>query len=215
MFISHRWHKDDDEIFDQLYVAVSDTTLGSQHRACQVFYDKDRLKIGHQFQNTFGKALVNSIVLVPILCTTALQKMLPHDATREDNVLIEWILALECKQDPTHSKMRGICPLMFGERKVDGSVGDLFTEEIIDRLPEIIPIASIAVARRLLEENDVVVSSSLATRTVRGVVKEIIKYIGLKGWEYPNRFICASSQELVKRLEYYLNSTQNNSDSIL
>ena len=49
--------------------------------------------------------------------------MFNHNPEEEDNLLIEWILALECMQDQEHSKERGIYPLMFGTRKDDGSVG--------------------------------------------------------------------------------------------
>ena len=214
VFISHRWHKDDDENVEQLNVVVRDKTIGPQHRAVDVFYDKDRLKVGQQFQKAFGKALINSTILVPILCTTALQKMLSHNPAEEDNVLIEWMLALECMQDPIRSKMRGIYPLMFGRRNANGSLGDLFTEKIIERLPEIIPTASIEVAQRLLKENDVNVSSSLASRTLREAVKEISKYVGLKGWEHPDRFVPVAAEQIVRRLEDYLSSTQSNIESV-
>ena len=62
---------------------------------------------------------------------------------------------------------------MLEERKDDGTIGDLFAEGIIDRLSEIILAAS----------------PSSATRTVREVVGEISKYLGLKGWKYPDGFI--------------------------
>ena len=124
------------------------------------------------------------------------------------------MLALECMQDPIRSKMRGIYPLMFGRRNANGSLGDLFTEKIIERLPEIIPTASIEVAQRLLKENDVNVSSSLASRTLREAVKEISKYVGLKGWEHPDRFVPVAAEQIVRRLEDYLSSTQSNIESV-
>ena len=160
MFISHRWHEDDDKIIDPLLDAFLGCTVGSEKRAIQVFHDKFRLKECQRFQKAFGKALINSSILLPFLCAVALQKMLAHDPICEDNVLIEWILALECMQDPIHSELRGIYPLMLGERKQDGSVGDLFAEGVIDRLPDIILTASIEVVRSLLEENGVNESSS-------------------------------------------------------
>ena len=214
VFISHRWHEEDDELIDQLYDSFHGHVVGSEKRAVRVFYDKIRLRGCQQFQKAFGKALIHSTILVPILCTTALQKMLTYAETCEDNVLIEWMLALECMQDPIHSKMRGIYPFMFGRRNADGSLRDLFAEEIIDRLPDIIPTACIEIVRRLLEENGVSASASLTTRTVRGVVIEISKYIGLKGWEYPNRFICAASQELVIRIEEFFGIICDNADSV-
>ena len=130
--------------------------------------------------------------------------MFNHNPLEEDNVLIEWILALECMQDTVHSKVRGIYPLIFGERNADGSVGNLFEEKVIDRLPDTIPTASIEVARRLLEENGVTASSSLDTRTVRGVVREISRYNGLEGWECPNELISKASEAIVKQLDHYL-----------
>ena len=48
------------------------------------------------------------------------------------------MLALECYYDKINSKVRGIYPLMFGERNADGSIGDLFAEGVMDKLPEII-----------------------------------------------------------------------------
>ena len=100
---------------------------------------------------------------------------------------------------------------MFGKRKADGSVGDLFAEKIIDRLPEIIPTASIEVARSLLEENGVTVSSTLATCTVRGVVKEMSKFKGLEGWKFSDRLVLTASTSVVNLLEDYLNKVPNNS----
>ena len=213
VFISHRWHKEDDELIDQLYDAFLGHVLGSEKRAVQVFLDKLRIRKCQEFQKAFGKALINSTVFLPVVCSSALSRMLSHDPAKEDNVLIEWMLALECMQDPIHSKMRGIYPLMFGERNDDGSVRDLFAERVIDSLPEIIPTASIEVAQSLLDENGITVSSSLATHTVRGVVKEISKYIGLKGWEYPDRFIPVASEDLVKQIDKFLRTIPDNAEN--
>ena len=136
--------------------------------------------------------------------------MINHNPEEEDDLLIQWMLALECMQDPIHAKMRGIYPLMFGERKKDGSVGNLFYEGVFDRLPEIIPTASIEVVRRLLEENGVMVSFRLATLTVRCVVRDISIYMGLKGWEHPHEFTSTVTAYIVNRLEYSLQERRNN-----
>ena len=201
VFISHRWHKEDDVVAEHLNLALRDITIGSQHRAVQVFFDKARLKDGQQFQEAFGKALVNSTIFVPMVCASALQKMLSHNSADEDNVLIEWMLALECMKDSHNSKLRFIYPVIFKEKKSDWSVGDLFADGIIDRLPEIIPTASIEIVRKLLVEIGVTISSSLATRTVRGIVKEIAKYMGLEGWKYPNGFISTASDAIANQLK--------------
>ena len=185
VFISHRWHKEDDELSDQLYDAFLGHVLGSEMRAVQVFYDKVRIRKCQEFLRAFGKALINSTIFSPVVCLSALRKMLTHNPAMEDNVLIEWMLALECMEDQEHSKMRGIYPLIFGERKEDGSVGNLLDEGVIDRLPEIIPTASIEIVRRLLLAEGVCVSSSLHNLTVRLVVQKIIGFNGMLCWEVP------------------------------
>ena len=68
---------------------------------------------------------------------------------------------------------------MFGERK-DGTIGDLFAEVIIDRLPEIMPTASIEIVRSLLRDDGVTVRSSVANRTVDGLVTETVSIWDLK-----------------------------------
>ena len=56
-------------------------------------------------------------------------------------------------------------------------------------------------------------STSLATCTVREVVKEISKFIGLKGWEYSDRFVPVASEDLVKRIEEVLLSMHDNAEN--
>ena len=150
VFISHRWHKDDDELVEKLYYSLVD----NNSRAVRVFYDKHGINKGEQIQEAYGESLINATIAVPILCTSALQKMITHDPTAEDNVLIEWMLALECIKDKENSKLRHIYPLIFGERNVDGSVGNL-SDDVIKGLPDIIPNASIKAVQRLLRDNGV------------------------------------------------------------
>jgi len=204
VFISHRWHKDDDVVIDLLYDSLLGYTVGLENKAVTVFLDKVRLKEGEQFQGAFGKALINSTIFVPMLCTSALQRMIYHNPTVEDNVLIEWMLALECMSDQTHSKIRGIYPLMFGEKRGDGSVTDLFAMGVIDRLPKsIIPAASITVVRKLLTDNGMNESSFLSSCTVHQVVSEISKYLGMQGWEEesPESIVRKASSKIMSYLE--------------
>ena len=182
VFISHRWLREDDEVVDQLYDSFLGQVVGSEKRAVKVFYDKVWLKGARQCQKTFGKSLINSTILVPMLTTDSLQKMLSHNPEEEDNVLIEWMLALECMQDPIHSKIRGIYPLMFGGRREDGSRGFLFSEKIISKLPDIIPKASMIAVRSILNENAINIGTQFDCLTVRSVVLELTKYLGSDGW---------------------------------
>ena len=210
VFISHHWNENDDKVSFKLYNTLLDRVVRPDKSAAQVFLDKFVMNENLQLSQNFGKALISSTLFVPILSTAALQTMINHNPREQDNVLIQWMLALECMQDPNRSKVRGIYPLMFGERNADGSVGDLFYEGALDRLPEIIPTASIEVVRRLLEENGVMVSFRLATLTVRCVVRDISIYMGLKGWEHPHEFTSTVTAYIVNRLEYSLQERRNN-----
>ena len=183
IFISHRWNSHDNKVIDELCDGFRDHVVGPAKRAAKVFLDKTILKEGQQFQDEYGKALVNSTILVPIVSADALQKLTYHNTKEEDNVLIEWMLALECMKDQPHSKIRAIYPLLFGTRTADGSVGDLFAEGIIDKLPDIVPTASIEIAKTLLGANGVAESSFLSECTVRSVANKFSKNLGDKGWE--------------------------------
>jgi len=199
VFISHRWNEDDDVIVDLLYDALLGYTVGQELREVRVFLDKVRLKEGRQFQTAFGSALISSTIFVPIFSTAALRKMQEHKPEDEDNVLIEWMLTLECMKDLTNSKIRMVFPLVFGERKEDGSVGNLHVEGVIDRLPEVVPTASIAVVKTLLEKNGVDASHISSNCTVRRIVKDLAKFNGILCWTAPlNTCIQKSSCQIVE-----------------
>ena len=87
VFISHRWRKEDDKVVDQLYDSFLGHVVGTEMRGVKVFYDKIRLRDGLHIQREFGKSLINSTIFVPIVCTTAMRRMVTHDDTCEDNVL--------------------------------------------------------------------------------------------------------------------------------
>ena len=78
--------------------------------------------------------------------------------------------------------MRAIYPLILGERKRDGSVGDLFSERHVNALPDTIPTRSIETANALLRNNG---NTSSTMGTVREIVQKLTKYNGLRCCE-PN-----------------------------
>ena len=179
VFISHRWDKNDDTITKMLYDTLQGHfTVGSNCRAVQVFFDVARLKGGQQFQKAFGEALVKSTVFVPIVCESALIGMLTHKSEEEDNVLIEWMLALECMQDLTHPRVRAIYPLMFGKYNDNEYVSLFDCKDIVSTLPEVIPAKSIGIVKGILKDMGVNESAELGSRTVKSVVVDILKYLG-------------------------------------
>merc|ERR1711998_327731 len=90
-------------------------------RSIDVFLDVFRLKDGQQFDKEFARALINSKVVLPLLTMDGVARFRDHTGERVDNVLLEWILAYECKQantrDPTLSRVQSVCPLFVGNRK--------------------------------------------------------------------------------------------------
>jgi hypothetical protein len=157
-----------------------------------VFLDSQRLQYGEQFQEQFTKALANSLVVVPLITSAALQRMTTHDANTEDNVLIEWIVAKECFMSPK-SRVAKVFPFLVGERdEADPSkFGNYFTAKtrdgkrnLLDALPEIKPVRSIEKAKKLLRANGIEPSADMDALTVRSIVKE--PFLGFCSWEVPN-----------------------------
>ena len=105
------------------------------------------------------------------------------------NVLIEWVLVLSAYKSKSILRC-GEYPSIFGKRKDNGSVRNLFAEGVIDILSHTVPTASIEVVRRLLLEEGMDVSSSLNNLTVRSVVLNIAGYNGMLCWEVRANMYC-------------------------
>ena len=204
VFISHRWDENDDTIAKMLYdILQCHYTVGSNCRAVQLFFDIARLKGGQQFQKAFGEALAKSTVFVPIVCESALKRMVFHNPEEEDNVLIEWMLALECMRDPTHSRVRGIYPLMFGKYNDNEYVSQFDSNKIMSTLPEVIPAKSIGIVKGILKDMGVNESTGLGSRTVKSVVVDLLKYIGkvVEEKHSPKEFIIIASKNILDAIE--------------
>ena len=94
VFISPRRNENDDKVSSELHEAFRDLNVGFEKRNAHAFLDT-------QSQSEFGEALFNAVVP-----TAASQMMKTHSPPEEDNVLIEWMLALGCMKAPIHSKMQ-------------------------------------------------------------------------------------------------------------
>ena len=81
--------------------------------------DNKSLPEGLNFQEAFGSALVNSMLITPIISQNALERMVGarFDPSKEDNVLVEWILSLECLRHTGTplTRVRAICPVILGK----------------------------------------------------------------------------------------------------
>jgi hypothetical protein len=185
LFVAYRWG-DADPLFALRLFHCCNFNLGDDHRAVAVFLDQVRLQNGRQFQRDFIEALSRSLVIVPIFSKDALQRFIEHDPNVQDNLLIEWILALELLEAP-QSPLCRIFPIMFGARNADGSIGDLFSDGILDRIPDVVPVASLtAVASFLLTKTTITPRPGFESITVRGIVREMTKFQCFPAWASKN-----------------------------
>eukprot|EP01040_Poterioochromonas_malhamensis_P014975 gene14975-biopygen3469 len=95
-FISYRWGQRDSEFTLALFDRMTLFAVGESRRSIRPFLDRKRLQMGENFQSGFVKALLKSLVMVPIVSAEALERMTKMRVEEEDNVLIEWICGLEC-----------------------------------------------------------------------------------------------------------------------
>ena len=63
--------------------------------ASHAFLDRERLESGRNFKKDLAEAAMRSTVMVLVMSKAALQKMCTLKADSEDNLLLEWSLALE------------------------------------------------------------------------------------------------------------------------
>jgi len=184
VFLSYRWCKFDGNVTAQVFDAMTNHhSVGSENRRIEVFLDNKRLQNGEAFDRAFAKALINSTIIVPVVSNETLRDMTDHNAAKCDNVLLEWILALQCLRSPG-SRVKAVYPILIGDitASADGTdqdVGSLFPpkekfddngaprkQHLIEMLSDIVPTKTIEAANALLRENGVTPQPALDTYTV-------------------------------------------------
>ena len=113
-FFSYRWGKRDQQFVTMLFDRLALFSVGSTNRPIDMFLDVKRLKDGDNFATTFCKALFTSSVFIPIFSLDAMSRMLTHDATKVDNLLLEWLLAIVFEKHKPAGNLFSIYPIMFG-----------------------------------------------------------------------------------------------------
>ena len=159
----------------------------ANNRTVGVFLDRKRLQDGRNFVSDFAKALLNSAMVVLILSHLALKNMVEHNPANEDNVLIEWLMALECFNHPNPgvNRINKIFPIMCGDLGKDNEILSFFHKDCnFFKLKDVVPTASIARATELLIANGVTPSAHFATQTVKSVVTDLSKMQGV----FPDKF---------------------------
>jgi hypothetical protein len=180
LFYSYRRGTFDSDLTAKLYDIMSLYSLGSSNRPVVVFLDRERLKDGDNFKEAFARAMVRSSVVAPVVSREALVRLGPeHDATKEDNLLIEWIIAIECRAS-TASRVQKIFPIVFDEGAapplVNQQVASLFKSGVLEALSEVVPVASISRAAELLSMNGVTLSDEMRSMTVKAVVAKLLEH---------------------------------------
>jgi hypothetical protein len=130
-------------------------------------------------------ALINSAGAVPLVSASALFRMKSLTSESDvDNVLLEWTIIVELHE----TKRQLFClPVFIGEARGPSKgfpfVTDLFSSEIIRALPDVICVKCVDMAKSLLRGQGLEPSPKLGQYTVRQIVEEICRFMGVKAWE--------------------------------
>jgi len=96
VFLSYRWGGRDQKFVSLVYDALLDYDYEYIFLDIKVIEDDyDNIQ---EIQEIFTKALIRSEVFVPFVSQETLRKMKSHNPELVDNVLLEWLLALDCHQ---------------------------------------------------------------------------------------------------------------------
>jgi hypothetical protein len=208
VFLSYRWGRYDSEFTEQLFDMFTNLSLGAQNRAVEVFLDRKRLQEGRRFKSDFAAALTHTLVVVPVLSVDALSRMLEHNPSQPDNVLLEWIMILESF---AAGKILKVFPVLFGKRSQLGLpqngessseviISDFFADSSKDDLPHIAPAATLAQAAELLRANGIEPSEKMRSYTVHSVVNELLGFLLCKASDFAARQLVGSFADKVVRL---------------
>jgi GTPase SAR1 family protein len=208
VFLSYRWGRYDSEFTEQLFDVFTNLCVGASNRAVEVFLDRKRLQEGRRFKSDFAAVLTHTLVVVPVVSVDALGRMVEHDPSQVDNVLLEWIMILE---GSSAGKIVKVFPILFGRRVqedvVQGSVSvigvkvaDFFADGIKDALPKIAPAATLTQAAELLRANGIEPSEKMRSYTVHSVVNELLGFLLCKASDFGARQLVGGFADKVGRL---------------
>ena len=115
----------------QLYNALSAMTLEETGQQLRVFLDQVNLEDGRRWDAGFMQGLASSWIVVPVLSTAAIAQMqgLDDELEQPDNVLLEWLGALELH---ARGHVKAIMPLICA-----GPGGERFNFSLPEQLPKV------------------------------------------------------------------------------
>ena len=217
VFLSYRWDEATKDFTSKVSDSMTTRSVGANKRQVFVFLDRERLRKGENFKKQFANALLSSSVIVPFISIKAIRDLVWHDPSVkdydpnwEDNVLIEWILALEGQYSRSvglgTSRVEKIYPIFMGEKDaVTGMYDDMKDDhkDLFANIPDVVPFATIRRARGLLVERGIEPRESLSGMTVKGIVAELREGLGfkLKDVGDPLRYVSQSCQQIYDVLQ--------------
>jgi serine/threonine protein kinase len=93
------------------------------------WYDKECIKVGESWEKQFCRGLIQSKTFIPLISRQSIQDQFSSytdgDASFNDNVLLEFYLALELKERKLISK---ICPILIGDCSSDSNGDSSFSD---------------------------------------------------------------------------------------
>jgi GTPase SAR1 family protein len=193
VFLSNRWGRYDSEFTEQLFDMFTNLSVGSQHRAVEVFLDRKRLQDGQHGAKVSAGALTHSTVAVLVISVEVLEEMLEYKSFVPNKVLLEWIMILESAEA---GRILRVFPILFGKRVqkelsdpgLDGVISlDFFTDNIQDRMPMIVPTSALTQAAELLRANGIEPSEKMRSYTVHSVVNELLGFEFCKASDFAAR----------------------------
>jgi hypothetical protein len=217
VFISYRWGTYDSVFVEKTFDMFTNFSIAAEMRAVEVFLDRKRLQDGRLFKLDFAAALTHSLIALPVVSVDALKRMADHTPDAVDNVLLEWIMILQCYKA---GRLLKVFPVLFGTRvsglQVSGqqqradaaaiaasaepTVTDFFAEAAKDLLPKIVPTATLAQAAELLAANGVTPSDSMWEYTVHSIVHELLQFLLCKASDFAPADLVEALAEKVVRL---------------
>ena len=201
VFLSYRCGRYDSEFTEQLFDVFTNLSVGAQSRAVEVFLDRKRMQMGRPVLTDTCAALVHTLVVVPVVSAAALGRMMQHDPSQSDNVLLEWIVILESFAAGNILK---VLPILFGKRSGAGfrgvQIADFLADGIMDALPKIAPTATLTQVFELLRVNGIKPSDRMESYTVHSVVNALLDFLPYKASGGARRVVGAFAVKVVSLL---------------
>ena len=132
--------------------------------------------------------LIHCEVALPMVSVDGLGRMVDLNPAYCDNILLEWIIILECF---AAKRLQKVFPILFGEREASGLqsneviVRDFFAHPIKDQLSHASPTETLSQAAALLSENGMAPSEKFSTYTVHSVVNDLLLFLLCKASDIP------------------------------